>query len=521
MVKSSDSSEPENPSWVAWLGMGLFWSWLWVVLIKPSGISLEFDTTSPFLSYRIISLAGAFVGTGASLVLPAVRGGAWRHVMEGNRLRFGIVAVYALVMLVSFLPTYNPLVQQPIEAFLAGVVVAVLFVGWGVELASYEGARAVKSVVVSLAIAMAISIVMFLLDFSKQDLMVLLLPVLSATVLFTPAFRGRGQATSPAADDGSGCPVDEFAPAIKGSTLHKLSITVLIQGIAIGVWHFLFQIIVFEKCPAEFCIYRELNRIFTTHGLDDFIGFASLAGFALAILLVFLTVNVLHMNFRSLVYQVGLPFMALGFIVITLNQGIVLQNGTHMTGDVFVRGETLHVAGYFYALVIILVLCSYLVRNGGAQAPRLISGVGFFLISGQLVGYVSANILNAAGTSGSDLCLITVFVLLFGGLAIMGADVSRSDWGDAAPDVAAERQGAFRTSCKEIAVEANLTQREAEVFTLLAKGRNLRFIEKELFISRDTVKSHLKKIYRKLDIHSQQELINLVEQRSKTNRRGM
>ena len=50
--------------------------------------------------------------------------------------------------------------------------------------------------------------------------------------------------------------------------------------------------------------------------------------------------------------------------------------------------------------------------------------------------------------------------------------------------------------------------------SLLARGRNVPFIEEELIISRNTIKTHVKHIYQKLDVHSQQELIDLVEAHS-------
>ena len=66
-----------------------------------------------------------------------------------------------------------------------------------------------------------------------------------------------------------------------------------------------------------------------------------------------------------------------------------------------------------------------------------------------------------------------------------------------------------------MADEFGLTQREQEVFVLLAKGRNAAYIEKTLVISNHTVKSHMLNIYKKLGIHSLQELIDLVESRKR------
>ncbi len=68
--------------------------------------------------------------------------------------------------------------------------------------------------------------------------------------------------------------------------------------------------------------------------------------------------------------------------------------------------------------------------------------------------------------------------------------------------------------CERIGCERGLTAREREVFAMLAKGRNGRFIMEHYVISRNTVKSHIKHIYAKLDVHSQQELIDMVERES-------
>uniref|UniRef100_UPI0022E2AEC3 response regulator transcription factor n=1 Tax=Eggerthella sinensis TaxID=242230 RepID=UPI0022E2AEC3 len=70
---------------------------------------------------------------------------------------------------------------------------------------------------------------------------------------------------------------------------------------------------------------------------------------------------------------------------------------------------------------------------------------------------------------------------------------------------------ALDQQCARLAQEYALTEREGEVFRLLARGRNVPFIEEELIISRNTIKTHIKHIYQKMDLHSQQELIDLAE----------
>ncbi len=57
-----------------------------------------------------------------------------------------------------------------------------------------------------------------------------------------------------------------------------------------------------------------------------------------------------------------------------------------------------------------------------------------------------------------------------------------------------------------------LNDREAEVTDLIVHGYTVPRIAETLFVSENTVRTHTKRIYTKLDIHKKQELIELVEQ---------
>jgi DNA-binding NarL/FixJ family response regulator len=52
-----------------------------------------------------------------------------------------------------------------------------------------------------------------------------------------------------------------------------------------------------------------------------------------------------------------------------------------------------------------------------------------------------------------------------------------------------------------------LTEREREILNLLVKGNSYKMIADNCFISMDTVRSHIKKIYEKLHVHSQTEAV--------------
>lgn len=69
----------------------------------------------------------------------------------------------------------------------------------------------------------------------------------------------------------------------------------------------------------------------------------------------------------------------------------------------------------------------------------------------------------------------------------------------------------LQAQCEAVANCYLLSQRETEVFYYLAKGYNAAAIQQQLVISKGTTKTHIRHIYRKLNIHSQQELIDLVD----------
>lgn len=57
--------------------------------------------------------------------------------------------------------------------------------------------------------------------------------------------------------------------------------------------------------------------------------------------------------------------------------------------------------------------------------------------------------------------------------------------------------------------QSPLTRRETEILEQIATGKSRKRIAEELFIDLETVKSHIKNIYQKLDVHSKADAIKL------------
>lgn len=82
---------------------------------------------------------------------------------------------------------------------------------------------------------------------------------------------------------------------------------------------------------------------------------------------------------------------------------------------------------------------------------------------------------------------------------------------DPSADTGTPRMGKFRLRCLEVAEEYGLSARETEVFMLLARRMEAKAIADELFVSFNTVRTHIKNIYAKLGVHNRREMQDLLD----------
>lgn len=71
--------------------------------------------------------------------------------------------------------------------------------------------------------------------------------------------------------------------------------------------------------------------------------------------------------------------------------------------------------------------------------------------------------------------------------------------------------GQLPYTCHLIAVEYDLTRREEEILQLLVRGRTAARIAETLCITTATTRTHLRNIYAKLGVHSQQDILDMYE----------
>lgn len=142
--------------------------------------------------------------------------------------------------------------------------------------------------------------------------------------------------------------------------------------------------------------------------------------------------------------------------------------------------------------------------------PRLgfVLGILIFLVIGSSENYAFAQLAIV-----SFLCLyLIVLVSLFANSYVRKrAEGNLSKTTKLLSQYEKTDQDVFKAACEQVAEEHLLTKREAEVMGYIAQGRDITYISETLFISKNTIKGYRKDIYLKLNVHSRQEVIDLIK----------
>jgi DNA-binding CsgD family transcriptional regulator len=230
----------------------------------------------------------------------------------------------------------------------------------------------------------------------------------------------------------------------------------------------------------------------------------------------------------TLIYRLSLPTMVIGLVILAL----FLDRFSAIS--FFIIN-----VGYEFFDILTWILFAEIARRQGQ--PLRVFGLGVaFTFVGMALGYLLGPLIydslgqgGAQVTSFSLLSIISLVVVAFLVIpegTLMKLVPSRSSstsstWSpDESPDAVNERDAdgtssqdidSFETLAQRrvdaVAREYRLTARECEVLALLARGRTLSIIARNLQIANGTARTHIENVYAKLNVHKQQELIDLVE----------
>ncbi len=249
------------------------------------------------------------------------------------------------------------------------------------------------------------------------------------------------------------------------------------------------------------------------YGLCEYVfssvlGINSGLGCVFAAVVVYVGISIMRSEFRfSWVYKLACPLLILSLVPFQA----LLPFGSELSGF-FALGS------YSLCLVVIMAILSNLTYRYGMnalwlfgieRAVRLMSvqagifthaifskAAPSFLLDIAMAGIVAISVIAA-----------TAFLLSERQLSSPWGAVLKGSFGNGEMTQERNRLG---TKCHELANQFSLTQREEEILLLLAQKKKPADIERELFVANSTVKTHVKHIYQKLDVHSSKELFNLL-----------
>lgn len=171
-----------------------------------------------------------------------------------------------------------------------------------------------------------------------------------------------------------------------------------------------------------------------------------------------------------------------------------------------------------FNLLVWMVIASFGRRNIYLLLPimgatRCMSSLGTNI--GAAAGHTTNNLIYEAPVAAEAITAIFAFAFIaFLWLGFRGFSFSQAINGVkkvAEPEIARVGDHILQRA-QSLSAEYGLTERETAILGLLAKGRDGRFIADEFVLSYNTVKTHIKHIYQKLDVHSRQELLDLIAQ---------
>ena len=185
-------------------------------------------------------------------------------------------------------------------------------------------------------------------------------------------------------------------------------------------------------------------------------------------------------------------------------------------------------AGYTMQSILIMIIMASICYRYGAS-PIWLFGIerGVRQIF-MLLGRDTSQALGSIGVVPANVEVITstlaVISIVAATMIFMSEKELSSNWGavpvvpeaqaNPAPEPRmkspAEKKHELATRVAAVAREYKLSTREEEVLLLLGQRKTVGIIERELFIANGTAKAHVRHIYQKLDIHTRQELFDML-----------
>lgn len=491
---------------VAYMGFGFYWAWIFVSF-NPAG--------SLGQNLPIDALMSSHLASSVAAILPLLVA----FLLRGKIENLSPCAIFTIIVCASVLASVSTGCMQvfsgqpiahAVAAASAGLFVVGPMLAWGVAYGSLDAKRAVICTALSFAFAGLVYFATSLMPWSVAALVATALPLatgLSACLCFT---RDSNHASP--------------GGRISQEPLSRSSIPV---GTLVGL-----AVVTF--------VYGGL-RVYSAHASAEFSGpsvlFVSVVVASTIMLLYTLLMPRTSLNLGVL-YRVALIAFAAVLMLAAVGEEVAA-----IPLEVLVR------CGMMLFEMLTWVLLAETVRTGSVPALAVFSAGRLAVHVGISLGEGSALVFGVS--SLQFLVCAVVALIVAAGFLFRDADTTfffasptedelrritrKRSVSDGEPsraettlevctsDVTAEVGGGFdarvgdmlKRSLEDridsVASRYGFSAREREVFELWVTGHDAQYIQDELVISRSTVKTHVRHIYEKCDVHSRSDLMRVLE----------
>lgn len=484
--------------WRETVGFALFLAWVYCVLfgcgLATTDETLMCTPTTYKLEY-IWMICGLFeaVGAIAGIVLACKLPQA-DQLLQGSKAAFSAAAVAAAGSCFIWYAWYDRALFDYVfvaGSALTGLAVVLFTVLWSRRLCALPD-EARLEFVIPCAFTLSFLLYFVILLTKESGLVVLFMAI--AMVFFSMRLSLAGEAAADGRPSGAEGARTDFRSS---SGLRSFAILAFASWVQIAFFRVL-------STPA-----LSGNRF--THYLIPF-SFACVL--SLAMLLACMRMS-RYMNV-SLAYRWSLPLFMLSYVPIIIDYG---------NAELRILAYAVNFLGMFGVQFGCWIgACKYLRRNGGSPVILFGSyamGEGAGIFAGSLVGLAAVELLDSQGLLVLSFALMSlvIFVAMATGFnpswvfqqGRASSRITAADSGENQPEQPrkAHLEAIFMEEATALQQCFCLTERETDVAALLLAGRSRPFIRDELTVSINTVSSHVRSIFSKCGVHSQQELIDL------------
>jgi DNA-binding CsgD family transcriptional regulator len=445
--------------------------WLWCCIISRADLFSNISTGGIFFATLRFPSLISNVAALAIIVLVANR---IRSVLNVQPVFTVVAACFALGSALLFAgQMLNQFSLSVVGITLGGACISILKIAWG-EMFSRIGLR---SGLASMGYALVISVAIFLVTCQLPAALSWLLLIISSAIC--PLLLAQGR---------------HFAIETNETTTDRQTQPIKWQ------WTFLvLPVLVASTCGLSFGMTAN-EAILENVGFNS-IAISSAVGQGIVGIVLLLISKFLSPRLGAAqIYAGALIFVIIGYLMLALDMPLLwISNGFTSMG---------YHAFYFF----MVVYWGDLAKRTGRSVVVTYATSYFAFQFAHFIGYITDFFVVQRFESEAIVMLTVSIVFVFFVAALFlygGYNSSVRLW--LLNDGIQETPNEVSEACTAIASRSGLSPREHEILMLLARGRNADYIARVLYIAPSTVKTHIKSIYRKLDIHSQQNLMDIIE----------